>query len=102
MKGGANMIEVDVTLFMIPVLLLIWAVDAYVFLVSLRWVLRAIPSVRDRAWAIGVVELADRFPNALRARYPEVSAWLPWVGLRGLLLFRYVLVHSVLLREGMP
>lgn len=92
------MIEIDVTLMTLPILLLVWAIDAYVFLVSLRWVVRAIPSVRDRAWARGVVELADRLPDALRARYPEVSAWLPCVALMlGLLVLRYVLVHSVLL-----
>ena len=97
------MMEVQLTLLMIPVLLLMWAIDAFVFLVSLRWVLRAIPSVRDRVWAIGVVELADRLPNALRARYPEVAVWLPWiVTMLGLLLLRYVLVHSVLLKGAGP
>ncbi len=92
------MTEVDVTLMTLPILLFIWAVDAYVFLVALRWVVRAMPAARGRVWARGVVELADRLPNALRARYPEVPAWLPWLAtMLGLLVLRYVLVHSVLL-----
>ena len=97
------MMKVELTLLMIPVLLLVWAIDAYVFLASLRWVVRAIPAVRDCQWAKGVAELADRLPNALGSRLQGMPAWLPWVvTMLGLLLIRYVLVHSVLLREGVP
>lgn len=92
------MIPIEITLMTLLILLFVLAIDAYVFLVSLCWVLRAIPAARNRAWARGVVELADSFPNAVRARDPEVPAWLPWVAtMLGLIVLRYVLVHSVLL-----
>ena len=41
------MIEIKLTLLMIPVLLAVSAIDAYVFLASLRWVVRGIPAARD-------------------------------------------------------
>jgi len=101
MKGGAIMREVEVTLLMIPVLLLVSAIDAYVFLASLRWVVRAIPAARDCQWVKGVAELADRLPDALGSRLQGMPAWLPWVAtMLGLLVLRYVLVHSVLLHRS--
>lgn len=97
------MIEIKLTLLSLLVLMLVWAIDAYVFLASLRWVVRAIPAVRDCQWGKGVVELADRLPNALGSRCQGMHAAVPWVvTMLGLLLLRYVLVHSVLLREGVP
>ena len=94
------MVEFELTLLMIPVLVLVWAIDAYVFLASLSWVVRAIPAARGQVWARGVIELADRLPSAMGSRLQGMPAWLPWVAtMLGLLLIRYVLVHSVLLGE---
>ena len=78
-----------------PCLLLVWALDAYLFVIGVRLVAGQFASARSSDWHRGLRQLVDGAPCCVEkwlARQPMRfrPAWLPWV---------IVVVIGVLLRE---
>ena len=84
-----------------PLLLLIWAIDTYLFLCGLRWILSGFAAARATSIADGLRQVTD--PPADRAgrwlcrlRGGPVRPWLPWALLVGaLFVARSLLVFLV-------
>jgi hypothetical protein len=66
-----------------PLLMIIWAVDIFVFLVALRWALARTSNVSAVRIRASLQAIADPLPAALnswliRKRRRAVPGWLPW------------------------
>lgn len=87
-----------IPLLLLPPLLLLWALDAYLFVMVFRLIL----SKCHTAWASqvcsGLKPLTDPIPDAVRRRLAAkgnkpVPDWLPWLmTFGGGVLLRYLLV----------
>ena len=84
-----------------PVVLVIWALDMYIFLSSARFVLRRLSAGWARRICTGLKPFTDPVPNAieryfLKNRSKPVPAWLPWlVAMCAILVARHLLVSMV-------
>ena len=85
-----------------PLLVLMWTVDLYVFLASLRLLCSRIKNFDDTRWLNAIKELVDPLPALVgrqlaRRSRRTVAPWLPWViVILGLLLLRPLLAWTAL------
>ena len=90
------------SIFNLPFLILIWLIEAYLFLAAARLILVWIPGGRQSRFYDQVKVLTDRLPNLvcrhlLKAGSETVPSWLPWtIAISLLCLIRQVLVWIVL------
>ena len=97
------MMVVPVNILSLPVLLSVWAIDAFVFLVSLRWLLHSMPVMRQKRFYRSLVGVADWLPDLLHSWLDCGPRWVSWVVIiLAALLLRYVMVHGVILPLVQP
>lgn len=96
------MIIYTTTVFTLPVVLLISAIDTYLFLAAVRVVCdRCMNRQSDPSWRRGLTTLVDPLPERVQVwvgRWwsPPTSAWVPWAfTIIGLLVVRAVLVGLI-------
>ena len=78
------MFTTNMSIFALPVLLAIWAMDLYLILASIRLILPQIHGDRSNRWCTTLQQFTDPIPmaahrwlSARRAR--PVPNWLPWL-----------------------
>ncbi len=88
-------------IFAVPIILIIWAADLYLFSASARLILGKLPRVQSSRLTRTLAELVDPLPQrvqrtiALRRNRP-IPAWLLWATvIVSMILLRYVLVSVV-------
>ncbi len=90
-------------IFNLPLLILIWLIEVYLFLAAARLILAKIPSARQTRFYRQVKLLTDPFPNFVSqslAKWSHASmpSWLAWVIVILLGCFvRQILVWMVLM-----
>ncbi len=76
------MIIYTTSLFAVPLMLLVWAADTYVFLASIRLVLGRVAAPRESGWFGGLQHLTDGLPRLadaqLRRWFRKIPPWVPW------------------------
>jgi hypothetical protein len=82
-------------IFAVPLLLGVWAIDGYLFMLSLRLVADQVAGARSSEWHRGLCRLVDGPPRVVedwlaRQRGRRSPGWMPWV---------IIIVGIVLLRQ---
>jgi len=72
------------SIFNLPLLILVWLIEGYIFLVVVRLILAHVPSSRQSNLYQPIKTLTDLFPNLISRHLAKVSrtpvpSWLPWV-----------------------
>jgi len=80
---GANIMTYVTNLFNLPLLILIWIIELYLFLALARLVVARIPSARQSAFYQHLKLLTDFVPEALSRKLAKkkdapVPSWLSW------------------------
>lgn len=92
------MIVITNNILVLPLILATWAIDAYLFVLSLRFILGRIRSNRTVNFYLNLQLLTDPFPQAVgqwlsQQRKLPTPAWIGWlIVILGLLVARYLLV----------
>ncbi|MCH8823223.1 MAG: hypothetical protein IH984_06905 [Planctomycetes bacterium] len=92
------MIVITNSILNLPLILAIWAIDAYIFVMSLRFFLGQIKSIRTGNFYVNLQQFTDPFPQAVgqwlsQHREIPTPTWIGWlIVLLGLLIARYLLV----------
>ena len=95
------MIVCSTSILMAPLILLIFAMDMYLFVSAARFVLRRISADWARRICTGLKPFTDPLPSVIerylrKDRSTPVPAWLPWlVAVVGILVARHLLVSMV-------
>ena len=82
----------------LPLILLVWALDAYLLIALIRLVLGGVRAMQSKPLYLCLQQLADGIPNRVDrwiAGWREVSnpSWLPWlVVLVSLIVIRHLVV----------
>jgi uncharacterized protein YggT (Ycf19 family) len=86
-------------LFNLPLLIVIWLIEAYLFLASARLIVARIPSARQTYFYQNLKLLVDFVPEALRRKLAKwkdksIPSWLAWfiVMLSGFILRQALIV----------
>ena len=91
----------NMSIFALPFLLAIWAMDLYLLLASIRLILPRISGDRPSRWCMTLRQFTDPIPEAigrwLSARGARSTPnWLPWViVILGSLVLRHLLIWIV-------
>ncbi len=86
-----------------PLMLAVWAMDAYLLIVMLRMVLGQVSTMRTTTFYGALRQLTDGLPRVMgrwlsRVRQDVNPPWLPWVAvILGILTGRHLLVWIVAL-----
>ena len=92
----------NMSIFALPFLLAIWALDLYLILASIRLILPHIRGDRPSRWCMTLQSFTDPCPDALRRwlearRSKPTPSWLPWLTvILGVLVLRHLLIWTVL------
>ncbi|GEM_PF-5227556 len=92
----------NTSVFMLPLLLAIWAVDIYLLLAAIRIVLPWIRGDPPRRWCRAIERFTDPIPLALhqwlaRRRTTPIPNWVPWlIVIISCLVLRHLLIAIVL------
>lgn len=92
---------VRTSIFALPLLILVWSLDLYVFLACLRLLLARFRGPRTRSMCLWLQQATDFLPARVcqwialrRRRYPP--PWLPWVVvIMGCLVVRHLVIRFV-------
>ena len=86
-------------LFSLPLLIMIWLIEAYLFLASARLIVARIPSAKQTYFCQNLKLLVDFVPEALRRKLAKwkdksIPLWLSWfiVILSGFILRQALIV----------
>lgn len=86
-------------MFNLPFLIIIWLIEAYLFLASARLIVASIPSARQSAFCQNLKLLTDFVPEALSRKLfkwkdKPIPSWLAWfiVILSGFILRQALIV----------
>ena len=89
----------NMTIFALPVLLVIWALELYLFLVLLRLILQNLSGEKAQQFCQGLRQFTDYPPQLVNRRLSGRST-PPWVGwavvIVGAIVTRYVLICFIL------
>lgn len=90
------MIIYPLNILMLPLLLIVWAIDAYLFIAAVRWLSRQIAP--ESALASRLQQITQppvhRISNWLSRKVnPQAASWLSWVIL---LLGLFVIRHAII------
>jgi hypothetical protein len=88
--------------FALPLLILIWSLDAWLWLASLRLILDKLPSVRINHFCQSLRQFTDPLPNAVNrwislwTRKP-IPTWFMWLlTLVAVIVLRHLLISFVM------
>ena len=92
----------NTSILTLPLLIIIWCIDAYLILTSLRLLLAHFHSARANRWRSSLQPFTDPLPRALEnflsfKRDKPLPQWLPWLlAITGSLILRHLLLLIVL------
>ena len=95
------MIIYTTSIFFVPLLMIVWAIDTYLFLLCIRLILSRIPSMRTYRLYQCLVSLTDPIVEFVRQRLTRfrqkpISNWIPWFAVLFVgLMARYLLIWIV-------
>ena len=95
------MIIYTMSILMLPLIFLVWAVDVYLFLAALRLILPLFAAPWANRVCKGLGPLVDPVPNAIRrwlARRKDDPgpAWLPWaITLGGSIVLKHLILSLI-------
>ena len=91
------MIVYSTNILFLPCLLLMWAIDMYLLLAALRWLLVMLnPNPITQSFQRLVDPLPRKIEQWLTARYGTVRGWVPWlIVIGGLFMLRHLLVLAM-------
>lgn len=78
------MIFYTINMLVVPLILLIWAIDLYLFTASLRLILGQLSAARSSVLCQALRELVDPIPNRVESwltawRHRPTPGWVSWV-----------------------
>ena len=88
----------------LPIVLLVWALDSYMFILALRLILGSARSIHSSRFYLALPQLTDGAAHRVdawlaRVRGKSNPAWLPWlVVVTTLVLVRHALVLCLITR----
>ena len=97
------MIVYTTNILVLPLVLLIWSVDVYLLIVSLRLILGQLSATRNSRLRQAFQEIVDPIPNRVSAWLQErrdrpSPGWAPWIIVIGVgLVVRHLLVLILVL-----
>ncbi len=89
---------ISTNILALPLIVIVWAMDTYLFIASLRLVLGRVTAMQSKPLYLSLQQLADGIPNRVDrwiAGWRDVSnpSWLPWlVVLVSLIVIRHLVV----------
>lgn len=85
-----------------PLILIVWTIDTWLFLASLRLILGRVARIRDNQLYLSLRALTDGIPTCVDEwlalqRLQRNPRWLPWlVVLSGVVVIRHLLIWGLL------
>lgn len=92
----------NTSIFALPVLLAIWALDLYLLLAAIPLILSRISGDRPNHWCMSLRQFTDPIPMAIhrwlmRRRTTPIPGWMPWlIVILGCLVLRHLLIWTAL------